>query len=80
MFEILPNLTPIVAASFLFTVLYAVGTYTALAFLGLVNPRPLELGLDAVLRAERQARGSAATGGGSSRPGWRSRCSAPRWR
>jgi len=37
-FEIMPNLVPIVAASFLFTVLYAVGTYTALAFLGLVNP------------------------------------------
>ena len=37
-FEILPNLLPIVAASFLFTVLYGVGTYTALAFLGLVNP------------------------------------------
>ena len=37
-FEILPNLTPIVAASFLFTVLYGVGTYTALAFLALVNP------------------------------------------
>jgi peptide/nickel transport system permease protein len=36
--EILPNLTPVVASSFLFTVLYAVGTYTALAFLGLVNP------------------------------------------
>jgi peptide/nickel transport system permease protein len=38
MSEILPNLTPIVASSFLFTILYAVGTYTALAFLGLVNP------------------------------------------
>jgi peptide/nickel transport system permease protein len=36
--EILPNLTPLVATSFLFTVLYAVGTYTAMAFLGLVNP------------------------------------------
>jgi peptide/nickel transport system permease protein len=36
--ELLPNLTPIVATSFLFTVLYGVGTYTALAFLGLVNP------------------------------------------
>jgi peptide/nickel transport system permease protein len=35
--EILPNLLPIVASSFLFTVLYGVGTYTALAFLGLVN-------------------------------------------
>ena len=37
-FEILPNLLPIVASSFLFTVLYGIGTYTALAFLGLVNP------------------------------------------
>ena len=37
-FEILPNLMPIVASSFLFTVLYAVGTYTAMAFLGLINP------------------------------------------
>ncbi len=37
-YEILPNLLPIVASSFLFTVLYGVGTYTALAFLGLVNP------------------------------------------
>ena len=37
-FEILPNLLPIVASSFLFTVLYGVGTYTAMAFLGLVNP------------------------------------------
>ena len=36
--EILPNLMPIVASSFLFTVLYAVGTYTAMAFLGLTNP------------------------------------------
>jgi peptide/nickel transport system permease protein len=38
MAEILPNLTPIVASSFLFTILYAIGTYTALSFLGLVNP------------------------------------------
>jgi peptide/nickel transport system permease protein len=37
--EILPNLAPIVASSFLFTVLYAVGTYSAMAFLGLVNPQ-----------------------------------------
>jgi len=36
--EILPNLTPVVATSFLFTTLYGVGTYTALAFLDLVNP------------------------------------------
>jgi len=37
-FEIMPNLIPIIASSFLFTVLYGVGTYTALTFLGLVNP------------------------------------------
>ena len=35
--EIVPNLLPLVASSFLFTVLYGVGTYTALAFLGLIN-------------------------------------------
>jgi peptide/nickel transport system permease protein len=36
-FEILPNLTAIVASSFLFTVLYAIGTFIALAFLGVVD-------------------------------------------
>jgi peptide/nickel transport system permease protein len=37
-YEILPNLTAIVASSFVFTVLYAIGTYVALAFLGVVDP------------------------------------------
>jgi peptide/nickel transport system permease protein len=36
-FEILPNLVPIVATSFLFTVIYGVGTYTALSFLGVIS-------------------------------------------
>ncbi|HEX9032958.1 MAG TPA: ABC transporter permease [Streptosporangiaceae bacterium] len=36
-FEILPNLTPIVATSFLFTVIYGVGTYTALSFLSVIS-------------------------------------------
>src|SRR5467141_5326243 len=35
--EILPNLIPIVAASFLFTTLAAVGAYVAIAFLGLAG-------------------------------------------
>lgn len=35
--EILPNLAAIVTSSFLFTVLYAIGTYVALAFLGVVD-------------------------------------------
>jgi len=37
MFEILPNLVPIVATSFLFTVIYGVGTYAALSFLGVIS-------------------------------------------
>lgn len=35
--EIGPNLLPIIASSLLFTILYAVGVYTTLAFLGLTN-------------------------------------------
>ena len=35
--EILPNLIPIVAASFLFTTLYAIYAYVAIAFLGLAG-------------------------------------------
>ena len=35
--EILPNLVPVVATSFLFTVIYAVGTYTALSFLSVIS-------------------------------------------
>src|SRR5215471_18140285 len=35
--EVLPNLIPIVAASFLFTTLYAIGAYVALSFLGLAG-------------------------------------------
>jgi peptide/nickel transport system permease protein len=34
--EILPNLVPVVATSFLFTVIYSVGTYTALSFLSVI--------------------------------------------
>jgi peptide/nickel transport system permease protein len=37
MFEILPNLVPVVATSFLFTVIYGVGTYAALSFLSVIS-------------------------------------------
>lgn len=37
-FEILPNLLPILASSFIFTVIYGMGVYVALCFLGVVNP------------------------------------------
>ena len=36
-FEMVPNLVAILASSFLFTVLYAIGTYVALGFLGVLN-------------------------------------------
>lgn len=35
--EVVPNLVPIIASSFLFTTLYAIGAYIALAFLGLAG-------------------------------------------
>jgi peptide/nickel transport system permease protein len=35
--EVLPNLLAIVASSFLFTMLYAIGTYVALAYLGVTS-------------------------------------------
>jgi len=35
--EILPSLVPIIASSFLFTVIYGIGVYTSLAFLGLID-------------------------------------------
>src|SRR4029077_12647772 len=54
-FEILPNLIPIVASSFLFTVLYGVGTYTALAFLGLINPNHWSWGGMLFLAQQQQA-------------------------
>jgi peptide/nickel transport system permease protein len=38
LFEILPNLLPILASSFIFTVIYGIGAYASLAWLGLINP------------------------------------------
>ncbi len=37
-FEIVPNLLPILAASFIFTVIYGLGVYVALCYLGVVSP------------------------------------------
>ena len=36
-FELMPSLIPIIASSFLFTVIYAIGTYASIAYLGLIN-------------------------------------------
>ena len=54
-FEILPNLTPILASTFLFTVLYGVGTYTAMAFLGLISPEHWSWGGMLFLAQQQQA-------------------------
>lgn len=35
--EVVPNLVAVIASSFLFTVLYSIGTYVALGFLGVIN-------------------------------------------
>ena len=40
MSEIMPNLTPVIASSFLFTTIYAIGTYVGLGFLSVVNAGP----------------------------------------
>ena len=53
-FEILPNEIGLIAASFVGTVLYAILTSVALAFLGVSNLSQLELRDDALLGAERQ--------------------------
>ncbi|MDQ1486064.1 MAG: peptide/nickel transport system permease protein, partial [Actinomycetota bacterium] len=37
MAEIMPNLTPVIASSFLFTTIYAIGTYVGLGFLSVVS-------------------------------------------
>jgi peptide/nickel transport system permease protein len=81
MFEILPNLVPIVATSFLFTVIYGVGAYTALSFIGVFNVRT---GAGARCSTGRKAlrprSRCTSSGGGSCHQGWPSACSGPRWR
>ena len=64
-FEILPNLLPIIASSFIFTVIYGLGMYVALAFLGVVSPAT---GAGArCFRGPAPTPRSAATGGGTCR-------------
>ena len=55
-FEILPNEIGLIAASFVGTVLYAILTSVALAFLGVADLSQLELRDDALLGPERQRR------------------------
>ena len=55
-FEILPNQIGLIAASFVGTVLYAILTSVALAFIGVADLSTLELRHDALLGAEQQRR------------------------
>jgi peptide/nickel transport system permease protein len=59
LFEIVPNLLPILASSFIFTVIYGIGTYTALSWLGVINPASVTWG---TVLNEAQAPGAASSG------------------
>lgn len=58
-FEVLPNLVPIAAASFLFTTLYALGAYVSLAYLGLAGSNIWNWGL---MLMQSQAESAPASG------------------
>ncbi len=57
--EILPNLIPILASSFIFTVIYGIGAYVALAYLGAVNPTGASWG---TMIKDAQAQGAMVSG------------------
>jgi peptide/nickel transport system permease protein len=58
-FEVLPNLVPIAASSFLFTTLYAIGAYVSLAYLGLAGSDIWNWGL---MLMQAQAQSAPASG------------------
>jgi peptide/nickel transport system permease protein len=58
-YEVLPNLVPIAAASFLFTTLYALGAYVSLAYLGLAGSNIWNWGL---MLMQSQAESAPASG------------------
>jgi peptide/nickel transport system permease protein len=58
-YEVLPNLVPIAASSFLFTTLYALGAYVALAYLGLAGSNIWNWGL---MLMQSQAESAPASG------------------
>jgi peptide/nickel transport system permease protein len=59
LFEIVPNLLPILASSFIFTVIYGIGTYATLAWLGLVGGSSVTWG---TMLHEAQIQGALITG------------------
>ena len=74
-FEILPNEIGLIAASFVGTVLYAILTSVALAFLGVADLSQLELRDDARTGPRTATPSSWAPGGGTRRRGSAWRCS-----
>jgi len=59
LFEIVPNLLPILASSFIFTVIYGIGTYATLAWLGLIGGGSVTWG---TMLYEAQKAGALTTG------------------
>ncbi|NUS14955.1 MAG: ABC transporter permease subunit [Streptomyces sp.] len=59
LFEVVPNLLPILASAFIFTVIYGIGTYTALAWLGVISPATVTWG---TVLNEAQSSGAAING------------------
>ncbi|WP_078862423.1 ABC transporter permease [Streptomyces sp. NRRL F-5123] len=59
LFEVVPNLLPILASAFIFTVIYGIGTYTALAWLGVISPASVTWG---TVLNEAQGSGAAING------------------
>ncbi|MFC8721721.1 ABC transporter permease [Kitasatospora sp. NPDC057198] len=59
LFEVVPNLLPILASAFIFTVIYGIGTYTALAWLGVISPASVTWG---TVLNEAQSSGAAVNG------------------
>ncbi|HEV2635532.1 MAG TPA: ABC transporter permease [Actinocrinis sp.] len=57
--EVVPNLLPILASSFIFTVIYGIGAYVALAYLGAVNPTGASWG---TMIKDAQAQGAMISG------------------
>ncbi len=56
--EILPNELPIIVSQFIFAMIFAILTQAGLAFLGLGDVEPVDLGQHAALRAERPGAGN----------------------
>ena len=74
--EILPNELPVIVSNLIFAMIFAILTQAGLAFIGLGDPTMLTWGNMLNIAYRRRGADRSARGGGSSRPGSASRCSA----